>query len=171
VLEVASHSGGTTVLGADDSARRPPYGAPRNAVQPNQGDPMKRLVTLTAALLVCIAAPIALASGGPGKFTTTLAGKSAKTEHGKLDGTWTIGLSSPTSGKVKLTWNGERSGGGTYVISGSTITLTPKKGGQCTGKGKYKFKLSGDKLKFTVIKDSCTVRRDVLTYGAWTKTG
>ena len=133
---------------------------------------MKRLTTFAAALLVCVVAPVALASGaGLGKFKTTLAGKSAKTEHGDLDGTWTIDLSSPTSGKIDLAVNGERKGGGTYVISGSQITLTPKKGGGCKTKGRYTFKATGDKLRFTPIKDTCTVRRDVLTYGAWTKTG
>jgi len=133
---------------------------------------MKRLVTLTATLLVCIAAPIALASGGiPGKFKTTLAGNGAKTEHGRLDGTWTVAFGAAASGKVKLTWKGHVAGGGRYVISGSTITLTPRKGGECTSKGKYTFKLSGGKLRFTVIKDTCETRRDVLTYGAWTTAG
>lgn len=60
-------------------------------------------------------------------------------------------------------------GGGKYVISGYKITLTPRKGGQCTTKGKYTFKRSGKKLTFTVIKDKCADRRDILTHGAWTK--
>jgi hypothetical protein len=133
---------------------------------------MKRLATLTATLIALTVVPIALASGGiAGKFKTTLAGNGAKTEHGQLDGTWAVAFGAAASGKVKLTWNGEKAGGGTYLISGSMITLTPKKGGACTSKGKYKFKLSGDKLKFTLIKDSCANRRDVLTYGAWTKAG
>jgi hypothetical protein len=133
---------------------------------------MKRLATLTATLLALSIVPIALASGGiAGKFKTTLAGKSAKTEHGQLDGTWTVAFGAAASGKVKLTWSGHVAGGGRYVISGSTITLTPKKGGQCKTKGKYTFKATGGKLTFTVIKDTCAVRRDVLTYGGWTKTG
>jgi hypothetical protein len=133
---------------------------------------MKRLATLTATLLALTIVPIALASGGGlGKFKTTLTGKGAKTEHGQLDGTWTIDLSNPTSGKVRLTWNGEPYGGGKYVISGSTIMLAPRKGGQCKAKGKYTFKVTGSKLKFTTIKDTCTTRRDILTYGAWTKAG
>lgn len=132
---------------------------------------MKRLATLTATLLALTAVPLALASAGPGKFKTTLAGNGANTEHGQLDGTWTIDLSSPTSGPLKLTSNGHLKGGGKYVISGSTITFTPKKGGACTTKGKYTLKLSGNSLRFTPIKDTCATRRDVLTYGAWTKTG
>ena len=132
---------------------------------------MMRLITLTATLVALTGVPFALASGGPGKFKTRLAGNGAKTEHGQLDGTWTIDLSNPTSGPVKLTFNGHPNGGGTYVISGSTITLTPKNGGACTSKGKYSFNLSGDKLTFTLIKDTCAPRKDVLTYRAWTKIG
>jgi hypothetical protein len=131
---------------------------------------MKRLMVLASLLLALIVATAALAaSGGLGKFQTKLTGKGANTEHGKLDGTWTIDLSTPRSGKVHLTWNGENGGGGKYVISGSKITLTPKKNGSCKTKGKYKFTLVGNQLTFTKITDSCTERRDVLTGHAWTK--
>lgn len=41
----------------------------------------------------------------------------------------------------------------------------------CTTDGKYKFKLSGKALTFKPIKDTCAVRRDVLTFGPWTKIG
>jgi hypothetical protein len=128
---------------------------------------MKRLTAL-AAVLTLTAGSAALAASGPGKFQTKLTGNGAKTMHGKLDGTWTINLSSPTAGHVQLTWNGEQTGGGRYAISGSTITLTPKRGGGCHTKGKYTFKRTGDGLTFTPISDTCTVRRDVLTFGAWT---
>lgn len=132
---------------------------------------MKRLVTLAVTLLALTAVPFALASGGLGKFKTTIAGKGAKTEHGKLDGTWIIDLKNRTSGKVNLTWNGHQVGGGKYVISGSKITFTPKKGGNCKGKGKYTFKRSGDKLTFMPMNDTCTTRKDVLRYSAWTMVG
>ncbi len=132
---------------------------------------MKRLTTLAAMLLTLAAVPLALAAGGPGKFETKLTGKGANTEHGMLDGTWTIDLANSTSGRTGLTWNGQKSGGGKYVISGNTITLTPKKNGQCKTKGKYTFNLSGNTLTFTVLKDTCADRRDVLTYGRWTKVG
>jgi hypothetical protein len=131
---------------------------------------MKRLVVLASLLLALIVATAALAAGGgPGKFKTKLTGKGANTEHGMLDGTWTIDLSTPRSGKVKLTWNGKRAGGGTYVISGSKITLTPKKNGNCKTKGKYTFTLVGNRLTFTKITDTCTERKDVLTAHVWTK--
>lgn len=131
---------------------------------------MKRLTVLASLLLALIMAMTALAaSGGLGKFQTRLTGKGASTEHGKLDGNWTINFSTPTSGKVKLTRNGESSGKGSYVISGSRITFTPKKHGNCKTKGKYRFTLTGNRLTFTKITDSCTERTDVLTGHAWTK--
>jgi len=96
---------------------------------------MKRLVALATILLVLTLAAVALAAGGLGKFETKITGKGPRTEKGMLDGTWTIDLKSPTSGKLNLSRNGQEAGGGTYVISGSTITLTPKKHGVCTTKG------------------------------------
>lgn len=132
---------------------------------------MKRLTIIAAALLTLAAAPFALAAAGPGKFETKITGQGAKTEQGTLDGTWTVDLASPTSGPLKLTWNGHLKGGGRYVISGSTITLTPKQGGACASKGRYALKLSGKRLTFKLIKDTCATRRDVLTYGSWTMLG
>jgi|SRR5579859_1500924 hypothetical protein len=132
---------------------------------------MKRLMTLGALLLSLIVGPAALAAGGLGKFQTTIAGNGAKTEHGRLDGTWTVDFASPISGKVKLTRNGHPAGGGRYVISGSTITLTPKPGGGCKTKGSYRLKRSGHTLTFTTIRDRCSDRRNILTHGTWTKLG
>ncbi len=130
---------------------------------------MKRFVTPVAVLLALAGASIALAASGPGKFQTKITGNGAKTEHGGLDGTWTVDFATAKSGSVKLTWNGKPAGGGRYVISGSKITLTPKKSGSCKTNGKYRFKLSGRKLTFTPISDTCTNRRDILTHGPWTK--
>ncbi len=129
---------------------------------------MKRVTTLIALLLSLTAASIAIAAGGPGKFETKITGQSAKAGNGMLDGTWVIDLANAHSGNLKLTRNGKSLGGGRYVISGSTIKLTPKPGGRCTTNGKYHFKLHGRTLKFTVISDTCSTRRDVLTYGPWT---
>ena len=132
---------------------------------------MKRLSLLAAILLGLAPAAIAAAPSAPGKFQTKITGKGAKTDHGLADGTWTIDLASPTSGKLHLTDNGKQKGGGTYSISGSVISLTPKKGGSCTTKAKYHFKLSANKLTFTKISDTCPVRVEVLTFSAWTKVG
>ena len=132
---------------------------------------MKRLMTLGAMLLSLVGGSIALAAGGLGKFESKISGNGPRSEHGRLDGTWTVQFATPGSGTVKLTRNGDPAGGGTYKISGSTITLTPKKGRSCTTKGKYHYKLSGNRLTFTTISDRCTDRRDILTYGPWTQAG
>jgi hypothetical protein len=133
---------------------------------------MKRLTILAAVLLTLAATPIALAAAGPGKFETTLTGKSANTQNGAFDGTWTIDLANATSGRLMLTRDGELKGGGKYAISGTTITLTPKEGGACTTTAKYALHFSGEKLTFTLINDdTCAVRKDVLTHGPWTKIG
>jgi hypothetical protein len=63
---------------------------------------MKRLMVLACLLLALVVATAALAAGGGlGKFQTKLTGKGANTERGKLDGTWTIDLS--TRGPAKST--------------------------------------------------------------------
>ena len=132
---------------------------------------MKRLITLATTLLALTAVPFALASAGPGRFQSTITGKGARTEKGKLDGTWAINLSSYPSGKTGLSWQGHPAGGGRYVISGSTITFTPKKHGSCKSNGKYTFHVDSGRLTFTPIRDTCTTRRDILTYGTWVTTG
>ena len=129
---------------------------------------MKRVTTLLALLLSLTAASIATAAGGPGKFETKITGDGANAGHGMLDGTWVIDLANAHSGKLRLTRDGKPLGGGRYVISGSTIRLTPKPGGKCTTRARYRFKLQGHKLTFTAISDACATRRNVLTYGPWT---
>ncbi len=130
---------------------------------------MKRVALVGAILVALTVASVAVAAGGLGKFESKITGTGPKTDHGQADGTWTIDLKSPTSGPLNLTRNGQNMGGGTYAISGSKITLTPKQGGSCTTKGKYKFTRSGKTLTFTKISDSCTVRLDVLTAHSWKK--
>lgn len=130
---------------------------------------MKRVAMFGAIVVALTAASVALAAGGLGKFESKITGTGPKTDHGMVDGTWKIDFKSPTSGPLNLTDNGHDVGGGTYAISGSKITFTPKKGGSCTTKGKYSFMRSGNTLTFTRITDSCTVRFDVLTAHAWKK--
>ena len=132
---------------------------------------MRRLTTIAAVLLSLTTVGAALAAGGLGKYQIKITGHGAKSEHGRLDGTWTVGFPTPGSGTVKLTWDGRPAGGGRYVISGSTITLTPKPGHSCTVTGKYRFKLSGGTLTFTKVSDPCADRRHILTYATWMKIG
>ncbi len=52
---------------------------------------------------------------------------------------------------------------GTYTIAGSTITLTAKTSFVCSSKTniKYNYSVSGNKLTFTKVSDSCVFRAGV----------
>jgi hypothetical protein len=63
---------------------------------------------------------------------------------------------------VDLTKNGQRDAWGKYTVDGDTVTLvgvggvTPK---GCDDKGIYNFKRNGDALSFTLVNDSCKLRK------------
>ena len=130
---------------------------------------MKRLVIVGAVAASLVLASVALAAATPSgtyrtKITSTAAG-------GALEGTWTVQFASPDytvadSGTVVVR--------GKYSIKGTTITFNDKTGrAACPGPGKYAFKLSGNKLKLTLVSDSkpsCLGRRVVLA-GNFTKIG
>jgi hypothetical protein len=118
---------------------------------------------------------VALADGGlSGRYKTTISGQSGALQA--FAGTWTIKFKSGS-----YTWKHSAEPGGVvdagkYKISGSTITFrdTSAHGDSigCQGSGKYRFKLSGKTLTFTVISDpvsSCYGREVVLTTGPFTK--
>ncbi len=119
---------------------------------------MKRLVVAVAAALVLGLTPAALAAGTlSGKYKTKISGYPSSAQ---LNGSWVIGF---TTGKYKVSYNGKTLGRGADSITGNTITFA-KGGAGCKGTGKYKFKLSGKKLKFSRISDSCFGRKAVLSH-------
>lgn len=131
---------------------------------------MKRLAAAVVAVAVMALIPAALAAGTlSGKYKEVI-----KHDHalgGHLNGTWVIDF---TPGMYSATHNGHAVVKGKDSIKGDKITFEPggSGSGKCPASGKYKFKLSGNKLRFTVIKDSnpaCAGRRDVLTHGPFTK--
>ena len=130
---------------------------------------LKRLAAAIAAMIMLGAATTALAAGGlSGKYKTTIKGDSAL--GGALNGTWVIHF---TPGAYHVSENGHPITHGKNTIKGNTITFHDTGGtGTCPGTGKYKFKLTGNKLRFTVISDpaSCAGRKRVLTHGPLTKT-
>lgn len=126
---------------------------------------MKRLVTILTVGVLLVAASAAFASGGlSGRFKAKLTGTGTGTDNGALDGVWTATLK---SGKITLAWDGVTASGGTYKVSGSTIVVTPNKGGICKGPGKYSYKVSGNKVTFKRIVDGCGTREVVLAR-VWT---
>lgn len=98
-----------------------------------------------------------------------------------LDGKWTIGFKADKSLKTgKYTWkhNNAFVVSGNFKISCSTVTFSDRtaagKGDSfgCRGRGNYRFKRTGKKLKFTLISDpanSCHRREIVLTKHPFTK--
>jgi hypothetical protein len=79
-------------------------------------------------------------------------------------GVWEIKFA---AGRDTIILNGTVEGHGHYSILGSTLTFKPK--GTCHSPGKYKFKLTGNKLRFTKISDSCPSARPNILQRTWTK--
>jgi hypothetical protein len=63
---------------------------------------------------------------------------------------------------VDLTKNGQRDAWGKYTVAGDTVTLVAVGGLKpkgCDSKGIYNFKRNGDALSFTLVNDSCKLRK------------
>lgn len=59
---------------------------------------------------------------------------------------------------------------GTYKVTKDEIEFTDEKGtnaDKAAGPGTYKWKLDGDKVTFTKVKDKSKGRSEALTAGAW----
>jgi hypothetical protein len=121
---------------------------------------LKRWITVTVALLaLAITASAAVASGGlSGTY------KAKITKPASIKGVWEIKFA---SGRDTIILNGKVGGHGHYTISGSTLTFRPK--GTCHSPGKYKFKMTGTKVKFTKISDPCPSARPRILQRTWTK--
>ena len=93
----------------------------------------------------------------------------APADRAALVGTWTNALGTVWSLKsdgafdVDVNHNGKRDAWGTYSVSRDTITivgtggLVPGKG--CKGTGVYRFTQNGNTLHFTLVNDSCKLRK------------
>jgi hypothetical protein len=63
---------------------------------------------------------------------------------------------------VDLTRDGSRDAWGKYTVNGNTVTLVAVGGVKpkgCEGKGIYNFKRNGDTLSFTLVSDTCKLRK------------
>jgi hypothetical protein len=91
-----------------------------------------------------------------------------KTGQSALVGTWTNSLGTVWEVKPDGTYdadlnkNGKPDAWGKYTVEGNTVTiwrtggLRPK---GCDGKGFYTFARTKDTLQFTLVKDSCKLRK------------
>jgi hypothetical protein len=82
-----------------------------------------------------------------------------------LKGTWKLKVK---NGTYSVTDNGHFIVSGHYTITSSKIRLKDKTGlGKCPGTGVYKFKITGNKVKFTKVRDpnsACASRAAVLKH-------
>ncbi len=125
---------------------------------------MKRLVMVVVAIAVLAVIPAALAAGSlSGKYKTTIKGDHAA--GGQLNGTWVLDF---TRKAYTVSDNGKLVIRGRDSIKHGQITLHDKSGSDaCPGAGTYKFTLSRNKVKFTLINDpnpACAGRRNVLAH-------
>ena len=120
----------------------------------------KRLAVAVSIVAVMAFAGAALASATfTGTYRTTI------TTPAAVKGTWTLDFKA--NGSVTVSHNGQVTANHPSV-KGSTLTAP---GGQnCPTVGTYKIKRAGNKLTFTVIKDTCTMGRKLILPGhTWTK--
>jgi hypothetical protein len=89
-------------------------------------------------------------------------------------GTWTndVGtvwtLKADGTFDVDLTKDGKRDAWGKYAVTGDTITVQGTGGMNpkgCKGKGVYKFQRGHDQLHFTLVSDSCKLRKKNVLLG------
>lgn len=128
---------------------------------------MKR-IAIVAVLVVGLAmSSVALAAS---TFSGTYKTKIHSTAlGGALNGKWTIKFK---GGHYTVKFKGKLEVKGNYLIKGQKVTVHDTSGpGKCPGTGTYKFKATGNKLRFTKISDSnpaCLGRVTVLK-GTFTK--
>jgi hypothetical protein len=63
---------------------------------------------------------------------------------------------------VDFTKNGQRDAWGKYTVDGDTVTLVAVGGMKpkgCDGEGIYNFKRNGNALSFTLVNDTCKLRK------------
>jgi hypothetical protein len=118
---------------------------------------MKRLALAASMALAFAVAPVALAAGGlSGTYKTTIASPAP------IKGKWKVTF---TPGAYTVSDNGNLVVKGIDAIAGRAITLMDKSGpGACKKPGKYTFAVTGKKLKFTKISDTCNGRPGVLSH-------
>lgn len=126
---------------------------------------MKRFAFAAIIAASLVLACSAVADGGlTGTYSTKITGSN------QFNGTWTLQMTKKGTYTVKQ--NGKVGVTGSFTSTDSKITfLKGDKGpGACPGVGKYKWDLTGKKLKFTRISDSCSGRMNVLSH-TFTKAG
>ncbi len=108
----------------------------------------------SSILLICFCLPFNLTaqSGIVGTWQSTIAGREgnpmALQVTIKADNTYAVDFGA--DGEVEIT--------GTYSVDGDQITVQDDAGNECTGKGVYTFKVTGDELLMERISEECEGR-------------
>jgi hypothetical protein len=108
-----------------------------------------------------------------GTYATTLVSTDVAVTSNRMAGDWTIGFGS--SGILTVTAPPDFTGtysGYSFDVSGSQFTTDLFGEDVCSTllPGTYRWSLSGGRLAFTVVDDSCPGRVAVLTSAAWNAT-
>lgn len=126
---------------------------------------MKRFALAAILVVLLVMASSAVADSGlTGTYKTKITGS------GHFNGKWTLRFTKRGALTVEQNGNVEVTGSFTSTDSKLTFAKGEKGEGACQGVGKYKWDLTGKKLKFTRISDSCSGRRTVLSH-TYTKAG
>jgi outer membrane protein assembly factor BamB len=76
------------------------------------------------------------------------------------------------TGTFTLSGEGWPSMAGTWTTSGREVTFRLQNGPEdCSGPGRYDFSVAGERVGFTLIADTCTVRRMILDHSEWLPPG
>jgi hypothetical protein len=131
-----------------------------------EGNLMGRRLLVASFAILLVGAALAVAKGGlSGTFKTTLSGGPPA-----LNGKWQLKFSGP---HFAIRRNGTKVVQGRVNYGAGKLTLTDTSGSYaCSGahrKGTYRYKLSAGSLTFTVVKDSCSGRKAVMTTKAYRK--
>jgi hypothetical protein len=131
---------------------------------------------LTLVICLCVLSSAGIASAGKSTPLNGTYDAVIKSPNAALNGTWMIDFvadgtyvvaKQPKTKAVLIS--------GSSTVSGNRVTLVDKAGPlRCTGSsatGTYSWKLTGKKLKFTKVKDTCGGRPLVFASSTWTKVG
>ena len=119
----------------------------------------KKLAIVAVGVVAVAASSLALAEGTlNGKYATTI--KSPP----DLKGTWVLNFQK--GGTYTVALNGKALARGKYSATARTITLREPAANGCGGSGKYTWRKSGKRLRFTRITESpkCAARAAVLAH-------
>jgi len=131
---------------------------------------MSKRIAIAAAAICCsagLATPALAAGGVTGRYATTIRGDKAL--GGSLNGRWVVDFAK--AGAYTITFKGAIVVRGRSSSTRSTVSFGHESGpASCPTAGRYRFAVTGRRLRLTRIADTCPGRIGVLAH-TLTKTG